>query len=399
MKKLIFNALWAGLVCSGPVLLAASPKDTAKYLLNDFVLQLEITDAVNHMYNFNFHKAEVAFNWLRYNHPEHPLPYFLYGVSTWWQMMPNLEKDSPLGDEFLTYMDMAVAKAKTLLKEDEHNAEAKFFLAGAYGFKGRYHSEKRNWVKAANAGRLALKYLKLSKGDQTFSPETQFGDALFNYYSIWIREHYPILRPILMFFPRGDKELGTQQMEQVAANAFYTRIEAIYFLMRMKVEQEDDEEALRLATYVHHQYPDNPYFHRFYTRMLYATGQFVKAEEESLKILQYLESGKPGYEAVSARNATFFLAHIHKIRGNWQQAEPLYKQVLVYSKALKKEKSGYSIFAALQLSEYYLAQKRDDEAVPLLKMVRTHTKRRNPNNKRARTLQKQIRRNRRRNKS
>ena len=308
--------------------------------------------------------------------------------------MPNLEKDSPLADEFLTYMDMAVAKAKTLLKEDEHNAEAKFFLAGAYGFKGRYHSEKRNWVKAANAGRRALKYLKLSKGDQTFSPETQFGDALFNYYSIWIREHYPILRPILMFFPKGDKELGTQQMEQVAANAFYTRVEAIYFLMRMKAEEEDDEEALRLATYVHDQYPDNPYFHRFYTRMLYATGQFVKAEEESLKILQYLERGKPGYEAVSARNATFFLAHIHKIRGNWQQAEPLYKQVLVYSKELKMEKSGYSLFSALRLSEYYLAQKRDDEAVPLLKMVRTHTKRRNPNNKKARALQKQIKRNR-----
>ena len=386
-----------GLLSSGQALWGYTQKDSTKYLLNNFALQLEITDAIDHMYNFDFHKAEVEFNWLKYNHPEHPLPYFLYGISTWWQMMPNLDKDSPLGDEFLAYMDTAIVKAKVMLKQQKGNIEAEFFLAGAYGFKGRYHSEKHNWGRAAGAGKQALKYLKLSRGDETFSPEIQFGDALFNYYSIWIRENYPMLKPILMFFPKGDKELGIQQMEDVAANAFYTRVEAIYFLMRIKAfEQKDIKEALRLATYVYTQYPNNPYFHRFYTRMLYTSGQHVKTVEESRKILQRLDSGMLGYEEVSARYATFYLAHINRARGNWDEAEPLYLKTLEYSETLDMNDSGYAIFAAMHLADYYVKEERYDEASPLLEQVRDNTKRRNANNKKARALQKEIKRNRKR---
>lgn len=371
--------------------------DSSKYLLNDFALQLEITDAVDQMYNFNFHKAEVEFNWLRYNHPNHPLPYFLYGISTWWQMMPNLEKESPLGEEFLAYMDTAIVKAEALLEVDEDNVEAEFFLAGSYGFKGRYHSEKKNWGRAAGAGRLALKYLKLTRGDEGFSPEVLFGDALFNYYSIWIRENYPMLKPVLLFFPKGDKELGIKQMEEVAANAFYTRVEAIYFLMRIKAfETKDTSEALRLATYVHEQYPDNPYFHRFYTRMLYTTGQHVKTEEESLKILQYLDSGKTGYEEISGRYASFFLGHLNRARGNWQEAERYYLQTLDYSKEVDMEDGGYSLFAALHLAQYYVENGRYDEATPLLDLIRDNTRRRESANKEARELQKEIKQNRKR---
>lgn len=377
---------------------AFSQGDSVKYLLNDFAIQIEITDAVDEMYNFNFHKAEVEFNWLKYNYPNHPLPYFLYGISTWWQMMPNLDKDSPLGDEFLAYMDTTVSKAKRMLDLDEENIEAEFFLAGAYGFKGRYHSEKRNWGRAASAGRLALKYLKLTKGDETFSPEILFGDALFNYYSIWIRENYPMLRPVLMFFPKGDKQLGIEQMEEVSANAFYTRVEAIYFLMRIKAfEERDTREALRLATYVHNQFPNNPYFHRFYARMLYNSGQHVKTEEVSKQILQRLDSGQLGYEEVSARYATFFLGHINKSRGNWEAAEEYYKKTLEYSKSVDMDDSGYALYAALHLSEYYVKKGRYTEAEPLISSLRKNTKRRSTIYKKAKALSKEIKRNRRRN--
>ena len=46
----------------------------------------------------------------------------------------------------------------------------------------------------------ALKYLEISKESQALSPELLFGDALYNYYSVWIPENYPALKIILMFF-------------------------------------------------------------------------------------------------------------------------------------------------------------------------------------------------------
>ncbi|PIQ47323.1 MAG: tol-pal system protein YbgF [Cytophagales bacterium CG12_big_fil_rev_8_21_14_0_65_40_12] len=368
--------------------------DTSRYLLLNLALQHEITTAVDNMYNFDFHKAEVEFNWLKYNYPEHPLGYFLFGISTWWQMMPNLDKESPLGEEFLAYMDTAIYKSEAILEQDEDNMEANFFLAGAYGFQGRYHSEKRNWGKATNTGRLALKYLEKSQGNESFSPEILFGDALFNYYSIWIREEYPMLRPILLFFPRGDKALGLKQLETVATNAFYTRVEAIFFLMRIKAfETNETFEALRLSEYIFGQYPNNPYFHRFYARMLYSAGQMDATEKESLEILKRFDAGMEGYEEMSARYACFYLGAIHRGRRNWEVAEPYYKRAISYSADLDLEDSGYHIYSLLHLAEYYVEQKRYDEAAPMLSKVRNETKRKESTNQKARELEKEIKRN------
>src|SRR5258708_674965 len=76
-------------------------------LLMDEKMQIEATDAVNDMYNFKFEKAERQFQIFRLKYPEHPLPYFLMGLSTWWRMMPNLEHelDDTKHDEiFVAYM-------------------------------------------------------------------------------------------------------------------------------------------------------------------------------------------------------------------------------------------------------------------------------------------------------
>ncbi len=365
--------------------------DTAKYLLLNMNLQKEITDAVDYMYNFDFRKAEVEFNWIKYNFPEHPLGYFLYGISTWWQMMPNLEKESPLGEEFLAHMDTAIAKAEAMIEIDKDNIEANFFLAGSYGFQGRYHSEKKNWGRATNAGRLALKYLERTHGNESFSPEILFGDALFNYYSVWIREEYPLLRPVLFFFPKGDKKLGVEQMKTVATNAFYTRVEAIYFLMRIKAfELNETFDALRWAEYMNEQYPNNPYFHRFYAQMLYTAGQFQDAERVSLEIMSRIKDGRIGYEEMSGRYASFFLADINRKRNEWDKAEVYYLQTIAYSNALELEESGYHIYSLLHLSEYYVQEQRYDEATPMLDKIRDNTKRKEETNKKARELEKEI---------
>lgn len=378
---------------SNQVLAQSQKPDTSKYLLTDFALQLEITDAIDEMYNFNFHKAEVEFNWIRYNYVEHPLSYFLFGISTWWQMMPNLDRVGNLGEEFVAYMDTAIVKSEKLLKANEDNIEAKFFLAGAYGFKGRFYSERKNWTKAANAGRLALKYLEKTKGYEEMSPEILFGDALFNYYSIWIRENYPSLKPILFFFPKGDKELGIQQMEQVSTNAFYTRMEAIYFLMRIRAfETSETFEALRLSEYIFNQYPNNPYFHRFYARMLYQAGQYTQSAEVSFDILDRIEKGQAGYEEISGRYAAFFLARLYQSQNNDEETEHYYQMVVDFTERISQEDSGYYLYAQMYLARAEEVREEYTSALERLVKVRTHTKRKDRLNKEARKLRKEIKR-------
>lgn len=374
---------------------AQSPNDSTKYLLLDMALQLQITDAIDDMYNFDFHKAEVEFNWMRYNYPEHPLPYFLFGISTWWQMMPNLDKETPLGDEFLAYMDQAIEKAENMLDVNEDNMEAEFFLAGAYGFVGRYHSEKHNWGKATNAGRLALKYLNEIRGNEDFSPEILFGDGLFNYYSVYIKETYPLLRPVLAFFPKGDKELGIEQLEKVTTNAFYTRMEAIYFLMRIKAfDMNETFEALRLSEYIYEKYPNNPYFHRFYARMLYSAGQYKEAASVSQEILNRVVAKQTGYEEISGRYAAFFLAHDYRSSNNWPAAERYYQMVIDYTENINDSESGYYLYSQLYLAEREIERAEYEPALERIDIIRDNTKRKESLNERARELKKEVRRKR-----
>jgi hypothetical protein len=56
-----------------------------------------------------------------------------------------------------------------------------------------------------------------------------FGQGLFNYYAVWIGEEYPWLRPVLFFFPKGNRERGIAQLRQVGQTAFYTGTEANFF--------------------------------------------------------------------------------------------------------------------------------------------------------------------------
>src|SRR5690349_23531809 len=203
------------------------------------------------------------------------------GLIEWWKIMHN-PKDKSHDEKFLAYMDSTISVAEDLEDKDpDYKVEAAFFMAAAYGFKGRLYSDedRKNWGKAASAGKDALDYLEMSKEKENLSIELLFGDALYNYFSIWVPENYPSLKPLLWFFPKGDKALGLKQLKEVSYNAFYTRTEAMVWLMRILNSYENDQvRAFQISQYLWKTYPDNPYFHRYYARMLYSRGMYADLE-------------------------------------------------------------------------------------------------------------------------
>lgn len=307
-------------------------------------------------------------------------------------MLPYGYEDEELEEQFQKYIEVTIDKAEALYDADEENIEAAFFLAGAYGFLGRYHSEKKNWLSAASVGKSSLKYLRIIQGNESFSPEILFGDALFNYYASWLRDEYPLLRPVMIFFPKGDMELGLEQLQTVSRNAFYTRIEAIYFLMRIRAyETKEIQEALRLSETVHKQYPNNPYFHRFYTQMLYNNGRYNDALSESKEILKRFEAEQLGYEEISAKYAHFFSGHILKGRGDHEAAQDHFYEAVRFNEMLGVDDSGYYLYAQYYLAEYEMENGSYDVAMERVKLIRKNTKRKEKIAEMARDLQKQIR--------
>lgn len=363
-----------------PLLTPESPK----YLLLDKGLQFRITEAVNSLYDFDFEVAERGFKLMAYNYPEHPLPYFLMGLSQWWKIAPDTGNQD-YDDVFFGYMQETIGKAQAIFDADPDNKEAAFFLAAGYGFEGRLHSERRNWTKAAFAGRNALKYLELSRGEEELNVELLLGDALFNYFSVWIPKNYPLLRPVMMLFPKGDQNLGLKQLEEVSDNAFYARVEAQYFLFRLYASEERKPyDALRITSYLHDKYPNNPYFHRFYARQLYAVGRTGEAKDVSLEILRRIDANQVGYEANSGRYASFFAAQYYDRINHPAEAKKYYQRALDFGEESENENSGYYLFSLIHLGEITFEEGDKKKAKAYFNQVKKIAKRKNPAHQAAR---------------
>jgi hypothetical protein len=341
--------------------------DIAGWLLLDKDIQLELGGAVQNLYNFKFMKAEKQFHSLQRRYPQHPMAYFLLGLSTWWRMMPNNVTDTRYDKLFLAYLDTAQTKAEALYKADAHNYEACFFLAAAHGMEARLHAERHNWRKATVSSRRALIYFEKSQEANGLSSEFLFGEGLFNYYAVWIGEEYKWLRPVLFFFPKGDRARGLAQLQQVGRTAFYTSTEANFFLVTILNSDREKKtaDAYALARQLATQFPDNSRFQLDYAKLAFKLGKFEESEAASLSVLRKYAAGQVGYEAYSGRAATYIMGYLMQYKyHDLPQAKDYYQRCIAYSEQAGVAKQGYYIFAeaglarlALQTSDHATARR------------------------------------------
>lgn len=333
--------------------------ETDGWLLMNEDIKNELIGAVDNMYNAKFERAEKQFRSLRRRYKQHPMPYFLMGLSNWWKIVPTNVRTTQFDAPFFAYMDTTISFAERLYEKDVKNLEAAFFLSAAYGFQARLHSERSNWRKATVCSRRSLEFLQKSRVANGLSPEFLFGEALYNYYAVWIAQNYPLLRPIILFFPKGNKQLGLQQLKMVARNGFYTGTEAKFFLMKILANEENDHfEAMPLARQLATTYPDNAYFERFYAMMNFREGNFRETERLANDILNKYNKRLPGYEAIGGRYASYYLAYICQNRKDIPKAKLLYEQCIRFARQTNEVESGYYVSSHLNLGRIY-AQEKD----------------------------------------
>jgi hypothetical protein len=318
-------------------------------LLADNTIQIESTDAVNDMYNFKFDRAEAYFLQLKNQYPEHPMPYFLMGLSNFWKMVPYMNTDdfrNTYEKEFLNYIDLSIEKGEEMFSKDDRNIEAAFFLCAAHGFKGRYFADNKDYIKAAFQGKSALHYLSYTKGKSDLSPEFLFGESIFNYYAEWIKEEYPLLKPIISMFPKGNKSVGIAQLTECANTAFYTRVEAQSYLMNIYFNEESNSRAaFPIVKKLNATFPDNPYFQRMYARLAWELGYYDDCEKTCYEINYKVNIAMPGYEENTGRYASYFLGRILYEKKDLEKSKFYLLKTATFASSINLNKMGYSLSA------------------------------------------------------
>lgn len=295
---------------------AAAPRS----LLDDPAFTAALDRGLRHLYDLDFDAAETIFTGLAAAHPGHPVGPLLEALPTWWQILLD-EDDRSHDGAFLAAMDEVERRAEARLAADADDPDGLFFKAAALAFRGRVRSLGGAWIPAAWDGRRAMKLVRRLAELQPDNPDLAFAFGLYDYFADVIPDRYPIFKPLVPFFPRGERRRGLAELERAADHGRFARTEAAWYLAQIHLSFEDDPAAslpylarLRLA------YPDNALFHSFERRVELRLGECGQASATSREILARHARGAVGYGDLFAAKANYALARCAMEAHRWGEA-------------------------------------------------------------------------------
>lgn len=324
-----------------------------------------VTAGINQIYGIKFSEAEKTFNSLIKFYPNHPAGKFFPAMIYWWKI--QLEPETEKYDEiFFEKIEETIDFCDELLDKNPDNVDALFFKGGSIGFRGRVHIKRESWLKAANDGREALPIVDQVYRLDPNNKDVQLGFGIYNYLAAVIPESYPIVKPLMIFFPEGNKELGLKQLKNAAENGKYARYEARYFLMTVySMFEKDNVSAKFYSDQLVKSFPNNPVFERWRARIAVRLSDWATADSIFRSVLAKGDKKLPGYSSPFVkREAYYYIAYQYKNLGKNDPAEEYFKKCIDLSKKIDTdEESGFLINSTLYLGNLYEAAGRYDLAI------------------------------------
>lgn len=345
-----------------------------------FTLQIKGQDAkfdsivvkgIRQIYSIEFKEAEKTFNKLIVDYPNHPAGKFFLAMIDWWRIL--LDTSTEQRDElFFEKIEKVIEHCDKILDEDSENTDAIFFKGGAIGFRGRLNAMRESWLSAAGDGREALPLVEEAGELDPDNIDVKLGFGIYNYYASVIPEQYPIVKPLMIFLPSGDKGLGLKQLKDVAQNGKYTKYEARYFLMTLYYRFEKNYGAAEeYSKMLNDDFPNNPVFERWRGRIAMKKGDLTLADSIFKNVLWKGEKRYSGYNTLKAkREANYYIGYNYRNVSKYDSAQVYLEKCMNYSLKLDKdEESGFLINATLylgtikEMSKEYAAAKMYYEKV------------------------------------
>ncbi len=341
-----------------------------------------VVQGINQIYNIKFEAAEKTFRGLIADYPKHPAGRFFLAMIDWWRI--RLDSDNEEHDDiFYQKLEDVIYFCEELLDEDSENVDALFFLGGSIGFRGRLRIMRESWLKAADDGREALPIVEEAALLDPDNLDVQLGFGIYNYYAEVIPDEYPIVKPLMIFFPSGDKKLGIKQLKSTAADGLYAKHEARYFLMNLYYQFENDTESAEYyAKMLTNSFPNNPIFERWRGRIAVKRGDWVTADSVFKNVLVKAKRNLIGYNMLRVkREATYYVGNRYKDTAQLDSALVYFNRSIYYSNQIPSdEESGFLINATLYIGkvkemygEYREAEKYYNEVLEMREFGNSHS--------------------------
>jgi tetratricopeptide (TPR) repeat protein len=324
-----------------------------------------VLKGTDYIYNLEFENAQKCFEEVQTKYPWHPAGYFLDAMIEWWKILIDKPRSHLYKDIFLNKIAKTISVCDSLLGVNPSDINALFFKAGAIGYRARFYVEEENWLSAVKDGNTAFDLLVACLKIAPNNRDIMLGTGIYNYFAAAIPEKYPIVKPLLLLLPSGDKVIGEMQLKAAARGARYASVEAKVVLMQLYyIFENRPYECLPIIEELHKKYPNNPYFKKYYARTLVRIGAWSLFEATWREILIDCIDKKYGYNNDLAREAMYYIALALQRNGDYQQALRYYYKCDEGSRALdKKRPSSFMSMTNLNIGKIYDKQGKRERAI------------------------------------
>jgi tetratricopeptide (TPR) repeat protein len=331
-----------------------------------------VSQGIKQIYNIKFTEAEKTFRSVMADYPQHPAGRFFIAMIDWWKIL--LDPDNESYDEiFFQKLEDVIYQCDQLLDKNPKDVEALFFKGGSIGFRGRLRAFRESWLKAADDGREALPIVEEAASLDPNNMDVQLGFGIYNYYASVIPNEYPMIKPLMIFFPNGDKEKGIQQLKNTATNGKFAKYEARYFLMTLYYRYESNSIlAEEYSKLLQEDFPDNPVFEKWRGRIAVRRGDFVLADSVFKDVLAKADTKLFGYNTPnSLREASYYVGNNYKNNGEFDSAKTFLKKCILESEKIDEEgeESGFQVNAYMYLAQIAEVLKQNEDAIRIYEKI------------------------------
>lgn len=231
---------------------------------------------VDQIYNMNFREAGETTGMITKKYPDHPVVYLLRGMIIYWENYPLLA-DSETHSEFEDQMYLCLEKSDDYEPENE----AEFLLTSLCARGSLLASYIGNGLqsKVHSLGRTSYRYLRRSFAFRDSFPDFNFFTGLYNYYREAYPDAHPVYKPLLIIFPRGDREKGMNELQTAFKQSIFLKAEAATFLSsNYKYYENDFENASVFSKAIYREYPGNTVYRINCIEDLLLTKKYQEAE-------------------------------------------------------------------------------------------------------------------------
>ncbi|WP_025762420.1 tetratricopeptide repeat protein [Dyadobacter tibetensis] len=259
-------------------------------LLNDPAAMKTIQKSLDRIYNLEFAEAQKLIDRIEVQYPGHPVSHILDSFVLFWKYLP-VKDHKTMSKVYVQHLNKCLDAVDKKFGKDSKDPEAVFYTMVARGYLAMMYNYNGEMLSAASEGKKAYNAFTEGLKLTNKNPEFYFTSGMYNYYVEVYPEEHPIVKPLLIFFKSGDKELGLRQIEIGTRLGTITKAESCFYLAHIFTKYENKtEKAASFMQKLVDWYPQNPLYAMKYAEALLLAGRFDQAEDK-LNMIKKISTG------------------------------------------------------------------------------------------------------------